>query len=102
MLTDTLLTHSVFSPADGAGDDVITDMVDNIDKIDLSAFELSPREQAALARNITIRGDDVRIDLSDFGGGTILLQGDIMLSELGTLNPDNPMALTSLDIYNAA
>ena len=36
----------------------------------------------ALMENITMRGEDVRIDLSDFGGGTILLQGDVTLANL--------------------
>ena len=90
----------VFSPADGDGDDVITDVdEDGTDKIDLSAFELSPREQTALAESITMRGDDVRIDLSDFGGGTILLQGLVDLDDLGTLNTDGD-GLVSLGIFD--
>ena len=79
----------VFGPADGDGGDVIVDLAtDGADKIDLSAFDLSPRELEALKGNITTRGSDVRIDLTDFGGGTILLQGDITLAQLGDADND--------------
>ena len=90
----------VFSPAEGDGDDVITDLATE-DKIDLSAFNLTPAEQAQLMRNITQRGEDVRIDLSDFGGGTILLQGDIALAQLdanGTLE-DGVIGALDMDIF---
>ena len=86
----------VFSPADGDGGDVIVDLDPTAataspgtgDRIDLSAFDLSPRELEALKGNITTRGDDVRIDLTDFGGGTILLQGSVTLQQLGDADND--------------
>ena len=79
----------VFSPADGDGGDVIVDLsVSDNDKIDLRAFDLSPRELEALKGNITTRGEDVRIDLTDFGGGTILLQGAVTLANLGDTDGD--------------
>ena len=86
----------VFSPADGDGGDVIVDLDPTAataspgtgDRIDLSAFDLSPRELEALKGNITTRGDDVRIDLTDFGGGTILLQGSVTLVQLGDADGD--------------
>ena len=96
----------VFSPADAVGDDVIVDLTKGegeSDKIDLSAFELTARELEALKGNITTRGTDVRIDLSDFGGGTILLQGDIGRGDLdisGSLTDDGK--IVKLDIYNPA
>ena len=86
----------VFSPADGDGGDVIVDLDPTAataspgtgDRIDLSAFDLSTREQEALKGKITTRGDDVRIDLTDFGGGTILLQGSVTLQQLGDADND--------------
>ena len=88
----------VFSPADGAWGDVIVDLDpaataadptgNTGDRIDLSAFDLSPRELEALKGNITTRGSDVRIDLTDFGGGTILLQGSVTLVQLGDADDD--------------
>ena len=81
----------VFSPADGDGGDVIVDLDETAgtgDRIDLSAFDLSQRELEALKGNITTRGNDVRIDLTDFGGGTILLQGDVDLGDLGDTDGD--------------
>ena len=91
----------VFSPADGDGDDVITNMdgdtTGTFDRIDLSAFELSPREQMMLMENISTRGDDVRIDLSDFGGGTILLQGAITLANF---DADGTLTEGAIDALN--
>ena len=87
MTGGTGLDTFVFSPADGVGDDTVVDAdvdTDN-DKIDLSAFKLTGREQAALMENISVVGENIRIDLSDFGGGTITLQEDIELSDLGTV-----------------
>ena len=92
----------VFSPSDGDGDDVIVDFTNGVDKIDLSAFGLSLREQAALAENITMRGEDIRIDLTDFGGGTILLQGTgVTLANLDAdaMLTDNG-AIDALDIFD--
>ena len=88
----------VFSPADGDGDDVIVDLnPTEMDRIDLREFELNGREQMELMENIVLRGEDVRIDLSDFGGGTILLQGtDVTLSNFGTLTVD----MTALATFN--
>ena len=101
---DTVTDTFVFSPADGAGDDVIVDLTNDIDRIDLSAFEFSQRELDDIRMNhITDRGDDVRIDLTDFGGGTILLQGVITKANLdagGDLTTEG--AIDMLDVYNPA
>ena len=75
----------VFSPADGVGDDTVVDAdIDpQNDKIDLSAFKLTEREEKTLMENISVVGENIRIDLSDFGGGTITLQDEIALADLG-------------------
>ena len=87
----------VFSPADGDAGDVIVDLAtDATDKIDLGAFGLSARELEALKGNITTRGNDVRIDLTDFGGGTILLQGDVTLQHLGDADNDGTIEASEM------
>ena len=63
----------VFSPADGDGVDVITDFEAD-DKINLEAFGI---EAADLAKLIKVRGDDIIIDLTSVGGGTIVLGGSV-------------------------
>ena len=70
----------VFSPMDGAGDsDAILDWDDGTDnaegtnnRIDLSAFDLTPEQ---LISAITLRGADayVVINLTEFGGGRITI-----------------------------
>ena len=100
MTGNTGLDIFVFSPADGVGDDTVVDAdvdTDN-DKIDLSAFKLTGREQAELMKNISVVGENIRIDLSDFGGGTITLQEDIELADLGTVNDDGN--LTTLNVWD--
>ena len=66
----------VFSPDDGDGDDVITGFgasTDAVgDKIDLSAYDLTAEQ---LMASIDTFGGNVRIDLTAFGGGKILLSG---------------------------
>ena len=105
----TAIDIFVFSPADGDGGDVIVDLDPTAatatpgtgDRIDLSAFDLLPRELEALKGNITTRGDDVRIDLTDFGGGTILLQGSVTLMQLGDADNDGTIeAGEALSIWN--
>ena len=64
--TDTF----VFGPADGDGDDVITGFVVGTDRINLSAYDLTAAQVAA---NIDLFGGNVRIDLTSFGGGKIIL-----------------------------
>lgn len=54
----------------GHGDDRIPDFTNDEDLIDLSAFNLSGFDDLT----ITSISDSVRIDLSEHGGGTILLQ----------------------------
>ena len=66
--TDTF----VFGPADGDGDDVITGFTVGTDRIDLSAYDLTAEQVAA---NIDLFGGNVRIDLTSFGGGKIILNG---------------------------
>ncbi|MDE0154987.1 MAG: calcium-binding protein [Gammaproteobacteria bacterium] len=104
----TAINTFVFSPADGAWGDVIVDLDPAAgtaspgagDRIDLSAFAFSARELEALKGNITTRGEDVRIDLTDFGGGTILLQGAVTLANLGDADGDGRIeASESLSIW---
>ena len=89
----------VFSP-DGEGRDSDTivdlDFDTDEDRIDLSAFKLSSREREELIENITTVGENVRIDLSDVGGGIITLQEDIELSDLGTVVDGK---LTTLNVW---
>ena len=60
----------VFEP--GNGDDVIVTFVSTEDKIDLSAFGLDADELKAA---ISVRAGNTVINLGDYGGGTITLQG---------------------------
>ena len=70
----------VFAP--GNGDDVIIEFGETEDKIDLSAFGLKSDELKAA---ISVRAGNTVINLGDYGGGTITLQGeDIDNLELGT------------------
>ena len=83
----------VFGPLDGVGDDKIVDFETGADgdKIDLSAFDIDADD---LVEKISIRGESVIIDLTDFGGGLISLQdevdtaGDIMTALVADLNDD--------------
>ena len=54
----------------GHGDDTIYDFTDNEDQIDLSAFGLSGFDDLSISST----SDTVMIDLSEHGGGTIVLQ----------------------------
>ena len=82
----------VFSPDDGRGVDVIEDLdaattsdpttVDTDDKIDLTAFDL---DVATLKTLISERAGDIIIDLTDKGGGTIILSG---ISDLDVLDKE--------------
>ena len=93
----------VFSPNDGAGSvDVITDFAtDRSDAIDLSAFGLEAEELLANISVVTAGDNDleVRIDLRDFDGGIIILEGvenlDAVRTEAAT-DADEDM----LHIYN--
>ena len=60
----------VFIFAAGHGDDTIYDFRDNEDKVDLSAFDLAGYD----ALTLTSASGGVTIDLTEHGGGTILLQ----------------------------
>ena len=64
--------------AAGHGEDTIADFVDGEDTIDLSAFADIAQLSDLTATQV---GDDVQIDLSSYGGGTITLQ-DFTLSDL--------------------
>ena len=66
--TDTF----VFAP--GHGIDVITDFSATDDKINLKAFGLEAED---LAKLIKVRGDDIIIDLTSVGGGTIVIGGSV-------------------------
>ena len=77
----------IFSPADGDGIDTITDFETGtdsnsiVDKIDLSAFFATKPDFDDL--DIEQRGSNTIIDLSDHGGGTIVLDDfDFMASNL--------------------
>ena len=87
----------VFAP--GNGDDVIVDDTDAFDatattgdKIDLSAFNIRAADLAGL---ISLRVGNAVINLSDYGGGTITIQGitDLDTFEItgATGNEDNGM-----------
>ena len=88
----------VFSPNDGAGSvDVITDFGSEgsrSDAIDLSAFGLDPEDLLANISVVTAGDNDleVRIDLRDFDGGIIILEG---VSDLAAVieNPGTPEAM---------
>ena len=54
----------------GHGDDTILDFADDEDQIDLSAFSLSGFDELTITSIL----DSVKIDLTEHGGGTILLQ----------------------------
>jgi Ca2+-binding RTX toxin-like protein len=57
----------------GGGEDVVTDFVDNLDKLDLSAFHL--KDFSAVAARATDVAGSLLISLSDLGGGSVLLEG---------------------------
>ncbi len=80
----------VFSPGDGAGVDVIKgfqfDLDGEHDQIDLTAFGI--RDPEDLVANITRHDGEVRIDLADFGGGIIILEGTVDLHNLATEEDD--------------
>ena len=71
---DTLIENLVA----GSGNDTITDFNDGDDNIDLMAFEdITSFNDLSLEQ----QGDDVVIDLSEQGGGTIVLS-DFVLANL--------------------
>ena len=93
----------VFSPDDGAGHDIINAFGGTStsveDKIDLRAFGLDADDLLAPGV-IRVFGDNVRIDLRSFGGGTIELGGVTSLASLdadGTLTDD---AIDTLSVYD--
>ena len=88
----------IFGPGDGDGDDVIVNLSATEDKIDLSAFGISA---AQLTASADIFNGNVRIDLTEFGGGKIILQGTTNFNELDTDTStdadDNEMLDFSMD-----
>ena len=76
----------VFSPEDGRGVGIITDFTgidrkewsDREEKIDLTAFNIDLGFEAFREKHIVAQGEaqggNIVIDLSEFGGGTILLE----------------------------
>ena len=66
---DTDTDTFVFSPDDGAGSDIIMDWEEQ-DRIDLSAYNLTAQQVAAA---ISVRGEQVIINLEPYGGGRITL-----------------------------
>ncbi len=84
----------VFSPGDG--DDVIVTFAEADDKIDLSAFGLDADELKAA---ISVRAGNTVINLNDYGGGTITLQGtDIDVLEKGTNAEENEIETLSVRV----
>ncbi len=71
----------VFSPGDGDGDDIITDFTAGEDKINLRALRIT-KSDLEKEGVIDEFGDYVRIDLRDFGGGTIMLGGETELEDV--------------------
>lgn len=67
----------VFSPGDST--DTVADFSAGTDKIDLTAFEIESIDDLAM----TTSDDGVTIDLTDVGGGSILLEGLTALPEAG-------------------
>ena len=88
----------VFGPDDGNGDDVITGLtnLDN-DAINLSAYADISDDGSNLLKHIDIFGGNVRIDLTEFGGGKIILDGVTDLDDIGDV--DGEGKLTALDMY---
>ncbi len=83
----------VFAP--GNGDDVIVTFAEADDKIDLSAFGITADELKAA---ISVRAGNTVINLGDYGGGTITLQGtDIDVLELGTGSVED--VIETLDVH---
>ena len=79
----------VFNPGDGNGDDVITDFRggNGNDQINLRNYRIT---ESDLATRIDLFGGNVRIDLSDFGGGKIILDGGVQLSDVLNTGGDTP------------
>ncbi len=67
----------VFSPGDGA--DTVTDFFSGTDKVDLTAFDIEGIDDISM----TTGDDGVTVDLSDIGGGTILLANLTALPDAG-------------------
>ena len=86
---DTLVGGSgddTFVFQSGHGNDTIKDFEDGNDTIDLSAFS-GITAFSNLSGKITQDGDDTKIDLSDFGGGEIVLE-DFTSTDLGATDFD--------------
>ena len=66
----------VFVVAPGEGEDIVTDFTDGEDRIDLTAFGLAGIDDITT----TTTTDGVALDLTDSGGGTILLADFAMAS----------------------
>ncbi len=67
----------VFGPGEGA--DTVTDFAGGTDSVDLTAFDIEGID----ALTMTTGADGVTIDLSDSGGGSLLLAGLTVLPEAG-------------------
>ena len=92
----------VFSPDDGDGDDTVTGFVASTDavgdKIDLSAYDLT---RAQLMASIDLFGVNVRIDLTEHGGGKIILNlGDIDDVDAATGDDDTDGTLDMVSIVD--
>ena len=87
----------VFSPRDGSGVDIIKDFDAENDQLDLSAFGITDVEE--LVGNISLHDGEARLDLGDYGGGIILLEGITDLNDLDFADATNtdPLNMTDAD-----
>ena len=96
---DAVTDVFVFSPRDGSGVDIIKDFVinaDGNDQLDLSAFGITDVEE--LVGNISLHDGEARLDLGDYGGGIILLEGidNLNLLDMAT-DATDPMNMLGSD-----
>ena len=75
----------VFSPDDGAGSDIIQDWATG-DRIDLSAYNLTA---AQIAATISVRGEQVIINLEAHGGGRITIDDLDSVNSLDATDVDD-------------
>ena len=69
----------VFGPGPGEGADTVTDFSGGTDKIDLMAFDIESIEDVSM----TADDNGMTVDLTDIGGGSVLLAGLTTLPDAG-------------------
>ena len=78
----------VFSPDDGPGSDIIQDWeIGTNNRIDLSAYNLTA---AQIAATISVRGEQVIINLEAHGGGRITIDDLASVDTLDAADEDDP------------